>query len=226
MKEKWKLMAGRIDALTLRERVLLFAAMITLLVMLPYSFGIQPSLRKQQLLLERIRQDQSQIDAMQKEMRAIAEAQQDMPDTPARAKLEALEQRLAEVEQEISQKQQQLVPAERMPDLLRSVMGKGSPVEFLSVTSVAGGPASVPEAADAAAGESGALAQPLDIYKHGAEITVRGRYMDLLGYLSRLEKSEWRLLWGPLSLTVEKYPLVTLKATVFTLSTQPTVFKF
>ena len=57
------------------------------------------------------------------------------------------------------------------------------------------------------------------IYRHGVELTVEGRYADLLAYLRALEQSPQRLLWGTLQLRVEQHPNMLLTLRLHTLST-------
>ena len=58
------------------------------------------------------------------------------------------------------------------------------------------------------------------IYRHGVELTVEGRYTDLLDYLKALETSPQRLLWGSLQLKVLQHPQIRLTLRLHTLSTQ------
>jgi MSHA biogenesis protein MshJ len=60
------------------------------------------------------------------------------------------------------------------------------------------------------------------IYKHGVEITVRGNYLDLLRYLTALEKLPARMFWGEVSLSVAQHPEAVLTLTVYTLSLDKT----
>jgi MSHA biogenesis protein MshJ len=57
------------------------------------------------------------------------------------------------------------------------------------------------------------------LYRHGVELTVEGRYTDLLAYLKTLEASPQRLLWGSLQLQVRQHPQVLLTLRLHTLST-------
>ena len=56
------------------------------------------------------------------------------------------------------------------------------------------------------------------IFKHGVQITVRGGYLDLLSYVSALEKMPSQMFWGEASLSVEQYPDSVLTLTLYTLS--------
>jgi MSHA biogenesis protein MshJ len=65
------------------------------------------------------------------------------------------------------------------------------------------------------------------VFKHGVEITVEGRYLDLLDYVSQLEQMPWHVLWSKAALNEEQNPAVTwpanrLKLTVYTLSLDKT----
>ena len=51
------------------------------------------------------------------------------------------------------------------------------------------------------------------------ELSVEGRYTDLLDYLKTLEASPQRLLWGSLQLQVLQHPQVRLTLRLHTLST-------
>ena len=57
-----------------------------------------------------------------------------------------------------------------------------------------------------------------DIYKHGVEIVVQGKYLDMMSYMVALEAMPWQLYWGRAKMHVETYPEATLSLTLFTLS--------
>jgi MSHA biogenesis protein MshJ len=56
-----------------------------------------------------------------------------------------------------------------------------------------------------------------NIFKHGIEIKIAGSYNDLLAYVSALEASPQKLLWGGMSLS-SQYPVSELTLTVYSLS--------
>jgi MSHA biogenesis protein MshJ len=63
-----------------------------------------------------------------------------------------------------------------------------------------------------------ALAAQRSIFRHGVELTMSGSYLDLLAYLSELEKLPTQLYWGGAELKAGTHPLVTMKLKLFTLS--------
>ena len=56
------------------------------------------------------------------------------------------------------------------------------------------------------------------IYKHGVEIVIQGRYLDMMHYMSALEAMPWQLFWGKATMQIDTYPDATLSLTLFTLS--------
>lgn len=58
------------------------------------------------------------------------------------------------------------------------------------------------------------------IYKHGVEITLKGKYSQLVSYMEKLEGYPKRVFWGEARLTVSPYPAAVLKVVIYTLSDQ------
>lgn len=83
-------------------------------------------------------------------------------------------------------------------------------------------PFGVPQAPDATAAPA-APPPPLQktIYKHGVEITVRGKYPQLVAYMEKLQKFPKRVFWSEVHLTVSPYPVNVLRIVIYTLSDQP-----
>lgn len=69
-----------------------------------------------------------------------------------------------------------------------------------------------PVARPAAAGEA--------IYRHRAELTVKGDFATLLGYLQTLQRVPGDLRWERLQLSVAAYPQASLQLTLHTLSSR------
>lgn len=59
------------------------------------------------------------------------------------------------------------------------------------------------------------------IYRHGVEITLSGKYSQLLAYMENLQKFPKRVFWSEVQLTVSPYPVNVLRIVIYTLSDQP-----
>lgn len=71
------------------------------------------------------------------------------------------------------------------------------------------------------AGNSQPVALAPDVYRYGVELTLQGSYLDLMAYLKSLEDSGNNLFWSGATLSTGRYPMTTLRVTVYVLSPKP-----
>jgi MSHA biogenesis protein MshJ len=204
--------AKRIDAMSLRERVLVFLAAAVMLIFIVNNILLEPILKKQRISSQTNQQQQDEIRAMQAQLQAFAQARLSEGAQAKRKRLEQRRAELAALDRELSGKQGELVSPDRMSRMLAEILKRNPDVELLSLRSL---PAtSLTQVPTAAPG--GAV-----IYRHGVEVSVAGSYFKTLGYLADLERNPARILWGNLDLQAA-YPRVTLKITLYTLSPDKT----
>jgi len=237
MKQQWTKLATRIDALSLRERIVLFAACAAVIVFLMHFFALGPQLRKQDVLNARISQQNNNIEGIDNEIRARVEAAQVDPDAAERTRLAAVRKDTETLSGQLRAMQNGLVAPERMAPLLDSILRANGrltlvamrtlPVESVleasrRVSAVApDAPAPAPGAAPAPAPAPAASSTPGTaelLYRHGVEITVRGSYLDMVAYMHTLEGLPTQLFWGRAQLEAETWPSARLTLTLYTLS--------
>lgn len=230
LKEQWLKLSQRIDALTLRERLMAFAIAALLLITLINTIVLDPLLSRQKQLSDQIKQEQQQIAAMQAEIQARVNVGSIDPDAATRERLRSMQQRSANIRQELLGMQKGLVSPDKMASLLEDLLLKQNgrlrlvSLKTLPVTLLEepldfrGKPG--PDKAGPSQGAKPEARSPSAeaIYKHGVEIVVQGGYLDIANYLTQLESMPWQLFWANARLSAETYPGATLKLTLFTLS--------
>ena len=204
MKQHWQRFAARIDEMTLRQRAMLFATVSLVVVAFAQVALIEPLLQRQKTLIERSTRDESQLAAVRAQIEGLLKEDQHDSKDPQQLAVLQLEARLAELEKSLAARKGAFVAPNRLPELLKNLLGPGRAIRLESLRTV-----------PAVQVQSGA-----ELYRHGLEMTLRGTYFDLMQYLSDLEKMPGRLLWGGVELQVDKYPEVRLSVQVHTLSTQ------
>jgi MSHA biogenesis protein MshJ len=226
MKRLWQQYALRMDAASLRERVMIFAAATVVIVALLNALLIEPEFARQRRLSKEVAQRQDNIRVMQEQLQKMALARQANPDQQNRDRLEALRRRAAELEAQLTEEQRKFAPPERIGALLEEMLARNRRLQLtelrtlpVAAIQVGESAAAARPAAQTAPGKPPATPVPGGpIYRHGVEITVKGSYLDLLAYLRDLEKLPNQMYWGRLDLTVSAHPQVTLKLSVYTLS--------
>lgn len=230
MKQRWIQFAARIDALTLRERIMLFAASAAAILFLVHFMALGPQLRRQDALKAQISQQNNNIEGIDNEIRARVEAAQADPDAATRARLAAVRKETEDLSIQLRAMQNGLVAPERMAPLLDTILRANGRLSLVSVRTL---PAeSVLEAGRRAAGAAPGAADPGQataapgaapataelLYRHGVEITVRGSYLDMIDYMAALESLPTQLFWGRAQLEAETWPSSRLTLTLYTLS--------
>lgn len=201
----WKALLARIDDMSLRERAMLFASISLVILLVAYAALLDPVLRKQKSLIDRVARDQNQINEIRGQIEQIVRAGDAKGRHPEQAAVEALERQVAELDRSLAAKQSGLIAPERLPALLKDILRRSKGVELESLRLLPGVPVK------AGTGET-------SLYRHGVELAVKGSYFELLQYLEELEKRSSVLLWGSVELQVDQYPDVRLRVVIHSLS--------
>ena len=232
MKQYWQRIVLRIDALTLRERAMIFAMAAVVLTTLVNVVLLDPQFAKQKQLSERIKQEQETIAGIQAEIQQKVKSQAIDPDAANRARLQTLKEQSSQMQGAMRDVQKGLVSPDKMSELLESILKRNGRLRLVSLKTLpVTGLNEMVATESKTAGEKTAAAtappakdkqdsQPAAgfVYRHGVEIMVEGGYLDMMNYMAALEAMPWQLFWGRAKLSVDEYPRATLTLTLFTLS--------
>ena len=213
MKQFFIRLGGRIDALTLRERAMVFAAAAASIVFVVYFFWLNPLFAKQTALRNQISQQQNHIAVIDADITAKVQAYAVDPDTAGRERLAQVRAETAKMTTELRAMEKGLIAPERNAPLLETILRANGKLQLASLKTLP-----VTALGGDAALDSKAPKQPELLYRHGVELTVRGNYLDMINYMGALESMPTQLFWGKAQLQVEQYPTSRLTLTLYTLS--------
>ena len=221
MKRLWQQYLAKMEAASLRERVMIFGAIAVALIALASSVLIEPELARQRRLSREIDQTQGDVRKVQEQFQVLALARQADPDQATRRQIDELRARAADLEAKLKEEQRKFVPPERIGALLEELLGRNRRLQLVDMRTLpvaAFDPAAPTQAPAAEKPAAARPAAPGTIYRHGVEVTLSGSYLDLLAYLRDLEKQPSQMYWGRLELAAAGYPKVTMKLSVYTMS--------
>lgn len=218
----WELARTKIDDMSLRERAMIFAAAAFVVISLLNTMLLDPLLAKQKGLSAQAVQQQEKMKELQATMQSLLQAKQEDAHSPLRVRLAQLKQQLQEQDGYLQSRRDRLIEPNKMADLLEQVLNKNGKLQLVALKTLPAGLLidKQPDA-NASAGQKQPSVQK-QIFKHGVQITVRGGYLDLLQYLTALEKLPTQMFWGEASLNVDQYPDAVLTLTLYTLSLDKT----
>ena len=216
-KNAWQQMIEKFIALNPRERWMVLAAILCVFYGI-FDFLISPTWHKQKMLTAEIANDQTKLAALNLEMRALTQKNPQQK-TPEQQELAALAHELQGLENTVSNLRSALVSPEKMPDLLSDLLKKNNALTLVALKTL---PTSY-----VLEEKNNAPSSKQPIFKHGVEMTIEGRYLDLLDYVASVEKMPWHVLWARANLVVDtqnttQTPLSQLTLTVYTLSLDKT----
>lgn len=214
--ESFKVVGERIDAMSLRERALVFAGILGLLLVFAINYLFPPLQAQQKQLQSELKVKRDQIQLLYAQMEGTARSMQRDTEADQRARIADLKQKLLAIEGPTAPGAQQLVTPREMVRLVRELLTRNQALQLVRLENL-------PATVLTAPGLDAAVVNPTStaagqIYRHGLKIKVRGSYRDIARYVSALESLQWRVFWGDISLETRAYPMSELTLVLYTLS--------
>lgn len=195
MKLLWGRLAARINAMTMRERFLLFACVIAVLGGITQAFFISPLIDQQKVLVGQIDRKSNEMDILRDETNMeILKRRRDHVNELNAGTLK-VQSDIDSVEREIAALSATGVDAGTISTMLRRVLRRSEKVTLVRVVQVGTELSAVVPAGTQAASRS------------GLDITLAGSYLDLMEYFALLEKELPQARWGALVLKADTMPV-------------------
>lgn len=224
MKQQWEKISVKVDAMSMRERVLIFGAGVALLVSLLTTLLLDPLYAKQKVLRNQVSQQQKTMNEVQAMITAVLQENSPSSSSPQRNQLNQFRQELADGDAYLKSSRERLVEPEKMAEHLRQLLNRNNRLQLVVLQTLPVTPLlEQPNAKDTEQSRF-KQASPLDkqVFKHGVQLTLRGNYLDLLQYLSALEKLPQQMFWASAKMSVVQYPTAELTLILYTLSLDKT----
>lgn len=215
----------RYAALTLRERIIISAALLgvswCLWLITLNDFVVGEVAEHSRLLREK----EMELRTATEEQQLLRRARSQDPNEALRAEQAALEEALRALDQGMAHSLSRFVPPERMAELLKDLLNEHKGLGLKLVKRLPArallppAPPVPPGTTEASAAGSTPIAPSL--YLHPLQLELTGRYFDVLAYLKTLETSSWRFNWRRFDYQTETYPLGRAVIEIETLSRDP-----
>ncbi len=191
MKALWSRLMSRVDALSLRERVLMFAGAIAILALLTDTFFVTPLTQQQKKLSQSIDQQSEDSESRHDQLLADLKKRDRERVVTITSDLSRLQGDIEAVDREIATMGASPVDATALPVLLDRVLKKTDKVAVVKVVSFKAEPPATP------------TSPPM---RAALDITLSGGYLDLMDYLVNLEKSLPSVRWSAVRVNAASAP--------------------
>jgi len=212
-KKWWGVQSGRINALSLRERVFLFLAVIASCMALADVLWLSPAQVAHNQLTQRFEKQSADLQRARDELKTVAQPAD--VGRAARDEIAAVKTQLDSVNQTIQEVLPGTASTTPLAQALSHLLRRHAGLTLVRTSAVA------PEVSSIKPGQTaGAAALPVGLTRQGIELTVSGAYPDLTQYVQTLENEMPQVRWGVMTLKSDKFP-PELTLQLFLLEVQP-----
>lgn len=215
---------SRIDELSLRERAIVFVAILVVLFLGWYAYLMEPLMKEEKRLIAELDSKRGQLTTLNNRFEQMTALVGTDPNVEDRHRVDQLNQQIAGLEQELKSATANLVSPEAMPEILRLVLNKSKGLTLIKLNGLGGTPLVVKaQAGDGKNVNQGATAKS-DLgaaFKHGMQIEFRGDFFETLDYIRALEGLQQGFFWDKVKFEVLDYPESVTTLTLYTLSLNP-----
>lgn len=217
MKALWIRYVAKLDAMTARERGMVFIAGVAVILFLLWAIGIQPAADRAKQLQTRIETLTATNTVLEQQKRELDARLQLDPDDELRVRIAEAQVQIESIDSRLVAMQTGLIAPSKMTGVVKDMLARAPRLQLVALQTLPATPL-VERAA------STDPDQPVEagLYKHGIEITVQGRYPELLAYVSALEAMSTQVLWNRTRVDATDYPRVNMTLVLFTLSLERT----
>ncbi len=214
MQDSLREMIGKINALSLRERVLIFVAIVVLLQQVWDSVVWLPLSQQREALSSDIVNTEQQLQQIDGEIKIYSAKLKQDPDRKIRTALASLEQKLENVNDQTREATSRLVSPAQMVRLLEQLMISEPTLKIVHLRTLDAEPL-IPVPEDKKQKKD---IDRYQVYRHVFEVEFDGDYLATLRYLEALEQLPWNFFWDEVSYEVTEYPQSRIVLRLYTLS--------
>ena len=197
--QRWERQAKRIDALSLRERAILFLSIVAVLALLFDSLVLSPQAARAKLRSDAQAQQATEIGKLRAEFVSASGSSTGTPAEQLQAQLESARNERQRLDDQLRQAST-VSPAEGLSALLQRVLAQQPGLVLERLTLLDDTPVSLPSAGASAPGNATPPSMP-GMSWQGVELQLQGSYRDTQRYVQALERELPALRWGEMRLS-------------------------
>jgi MSHA biogenesis protein MshJ len=198
-------LSTRFNAISLRERAMIFGALLAVLILAWDALLMQPLDKRKQALTNEMQEVQNSMA----QLTSTLTAEGGDPVMKGFAQQQMLQQSLAAADEQLQTMAAGLIAPPRMVAALRDMLERQQGLRLVALKNL----------------PARALVPPTDPLQpqhgpfiHPVEMTIEGDYLTLLRYLEAIESLPWRFYWQVLELQTIDYPHNRVRLRLNTLS--------
>ncbi len=201
----------RVEQLSLRERVMVTAALLLVVLLPGYSLWLEPLQVRQKQLQTRTQESAQQTRELQAQIEVLQTMLRVDPDLENRRRVGELQMEIAELDIRLQAMAEGLLPPREIPRVLEELLTRQGGLRLVRLENQP--PVALLDLSGAPVKESG-----MNVFRHALQLEFEGSYLEALRYLRELEALPRRLLWEELEIEVQRHPRARVRLGLQTIS--------
>lgn len=205
----------QIDTLSLRERALVMLGAFMVMFLIWDGLLMSDIGSRSKRVTDEIAGTQARMQQLNQAIATSAQTRGTDPNTRLQDELRATRASIEALDETLDEGSASVIPPSEMARVIEQVLRRQGRLKLLSAQSLP--PRPMFETAIANPDDVG-IAATGTVYRHGLELVVEGRYLDVLEYLRELESLDWQFFWETVELESGKYPANRVRIRVYSLN--------
>jgi len=201
------------NAITLRERIIVFSALVICAISITYFWVLEPAFMKQDNLTKGLQKSYQQEKLLNTEISQVKQQLQLDPLEEINNKITFSQGVLKSLDKQLEDKLFKFIHTQKMPIALTKVLAKTPGVKINALKSL-------PVKVFNGSNKSNVESTQNIFYQHTLEVTIQGDYNAIYQYLLNVERLSEKFYWYSLDYQVSNYPIAEVTIQIYTLSDQ------
>jgi len=229
--EKLNQWGERFESFSLRERGLIFGAIVVVLFMTMDAMMLSPQEVKQKQIINNMVEQNKKLEGISVKVTAMTDKLRGGEVQYVKTRISELQELLASLVRKQKDLTVEFIRPEQMAVVLRDMLDDESALKLIKLESLGVKPLFPPPVLSPVEmteleknkniGKKEKKNEEIEgpnIYKHGMRVEFEGDYSSTVNYLQALESMQWRFYWDNVEYQVLEYPVARVVITVHTLS--------
>lgn len=212
IEKEYRKLSAKFHQRSLREQLLILICGLVVLILLMYTFLLEPLFTDSRKLQQNTTNAEREISILESQLTPLTEKLHTDPNDPINKRIDDLKREIHNITQQLEAQMHNLVPANKMAGMLENVLAGSKGLKLIELQSIA----PIPVLLDKTNEDEEAKAE---LYRHGVTLIFQGKYFDIQQYLEELESLPWKFYWRKFDYTVDDYPTANVELEIYTLST-------
>ncbi len=211
VKEKYAKLSEKVEAITLRERVIIVATIVIGVFFLWLQFVFDPLDKREKASTQLARESESKMFDLSSEQTLLADKIKQDPNIILRKQQKQLMSQIEQQRIQLEEKLEGLIAPSKMADVLKNILQATGGLKLVSAKNL-------PVSRFNEENEDSEESEEMPLYRHELELVIQGGYYDVIDFLLQLEGLEKGFQWVMMNYQVERYPKAEVTLLVQTLS--------